>query len=135
MTRIGSSRLIAAVVTAIVGAWVLSGCGGGDGGPVSTGGSIVGRTIDAATGLGLGNVQVSVVTSSGVRVGISTTPDGAFTIKNVPPGHYTVLTVTPDPTLYGSPRTIAVDIIVTEGATTSLPGPILILDELPPAPA
>lgn len=135
MTRIGSSRLVAAVAMAIVGAWALSGCGGGGGGAVVTGGSIVGTTIDAATGLGLGNVQISVVTTSGVRSALSTTPAGQFTIKGVPAGRYTLLTVTPDPTLYGAPRTVAVDVVVTEGGTTSLSGPILILDDDPPSPA
>jgi hypothetical protein len=135
MTRIGSSRLVAAVAMAIVGAWALSGCGGGGGGAVVTGGSIVGTTIDAATGLGLGNVQISVVTTSGVRSALSTTPLGQFTIKGVPAGRYTLLTVTPDATLYGAPRTVAVDLVVTEGGTTSLSGPILILDDDPPSPA
>lgn len=135
MTRIGSSRLVAAVAMAIVGAWALSGCGGGGGGPAVTGGFIVGTAIDAATGLGLGNVQVSVVTTSGVRSALSTTPNGQFTIKSVPAGRYTLLTVTPEPTLYGAPRTVPVDLIVYEDGTTSLSGPILILDDEPPDPA
>ncbi|MCE5217072.1 carboxypeptidase-like regulatory domain-containing protein [bacterium] len=128
MTVAAAALLVVASVT------VLGGCGGG-GTTAVRGGTITGRTIDGATSLGLGGVTVSVLTSSGERKAVSTTPDGAFTIKGMPAGTYTSLTVTPDPDLYGAPRTVSVTIVMPDNGAVTLSGPILVLDDFPPDPA
>ena len=130
------SQIIAAVSILVVAAVIsLGGCGGGSStAPAASGGSIIGRTIDAATGLGLGNVDVAVVTSAGVRTGTSTTPNGDFIITGIPAAAYTSLTVTPNAVIYGGPRTIAVSIVMPTNGVVTLPGAILILDESPPSP-
>ena len=122
-------------VAVVVG---LTGCGGGNNAaPAATGGAVTGRCIDARTGLGLGGVLVQVmVGATAVAHGTSTTPNGDFTVASVPPGNYAVLRVTPDPTVFGAPRNIALSpaIAVVDGVATPLPGVILVLDDVPPDP-
>ena len=124
--------VFAAVVAALSVSIVIGGCGGGGGAGV-LGGKVLGTTIDGATGMGLGGVQVAVEVAAGDwRAAMSTTPDGAFTIARVPVGVYNGLRIAPDPVLYGPARVIPVTIVVVQGGSAVLPGPILIIDEFPP---
>jgi len=140
MHRTFTPMVIAGIVIGVMAG--LAGCGGGNNpAPVDTGGSISGRTVDARTGVGLGGVTVSVtyVVITGTTVvtkpGTSTTPNGNFTISGVAPGSYSTLQVDAGPAYPAQADVVlAPPIEVTEGGVTSLPEPILVLDDGPPEP-
>lgn len=138
--------LAAACLAAMAVPLALSGCGGDDAAPNANGdtGIVRGRTIDARTALGLGNVRVAVgntvVTGGGqtqfVQAGAaySTTPDGEYEITGIAPGNYNTLRVTPSEQLYGVQPDQTVNITVAKGQTIVL-APVLVVDGLPPQPA
>lgn len=137
--------LVAAVIAALALSLMLPGCGGDDDdddGAVS-GGTVVGRTIDATWYEGLGGVQVIIgrvelVNGQAqfvpVRSAYSTTPDGVFTITGIPAGSYNRLRVVPNLEIWPQQDvTPSQPIVVADGQRVDI-GPILVLDDLPPSP-
>ncbi|HEY3397151.1 MAG TPA: hypothetical protein VGM19_05760 [Armatimonadota bacterium] len=128
LRRYGKAGLVAAVL-ALVLLILVSGCGGGGGtNPNTTG--VSGQIVDAASGLGIGNVTVRI----GGKTGLSTTPDGDFLVSGMSPGRYQVVIVpgamfvaVPGPPVY-------VDVV--QGHLTTLPGVLFVVDSTvqPPAP-
>ncbi|NSW54656.1 MAG: hypothetical protein HPY44_01465 [Armatimonadetes bacterium] len=144
-----STRLMklfaAACLVALAVPLALSGCGGDDAAPNANEdtGIVRGRTIDARTALGLGNVQVAIgnrIVSGGqtqfVQAGaaFSTTPNGDYEITGIPPGTYNTLRVTPSQQLYGPQPDQTVNITIAAGQIVVL-APVLIVDGQPPQPA
>lgn len=138
MRRSASVSLLVASLAAIALAsfWV-GGCSSSSDDDGPTGGSVTGRTFDAASGLGIGGVTVAIETNSGEVSATSVAPSGTFSISGIPAGNYARLHITPDPGLYGVGSDFYVDIAITvsQGSSYDLPGNILIVDEAPPDPA
>jgi len=131
--------LAVGMVAAVMAVAILAGCGGGgsNDNPVTTGGTIAGRTVDAETNIGLGGVTVEVGTGAAVRTAVSTTPNGDFAIREVTPGTYTSLHVIPDPALFGAGSDFYVDklsLVVVKGGVAQLPAAIVITEGGPPTP-
>ena len=105
---------------------MLGGCGGGGGG-VGTG--VTGFIVDVTSGLGIGNVVVTL----GGKSGTSTTPAGRFVISGVAPGEYG-LVVHPGVMFVAVPGP-APRVTVPYNGQTEV-GTVLVIDPalLPPAP-
>lgn len=139
-----TTRLLSVVTAAClvaIAASCLTGCGGdadtGQGTPTT--GSITGRTVDARTSLGLGNVRVAVGTTSGAvfteaGATLSSAPTGDWTIAGLQPGTYNTLRVTPAESLFGAQPDKLATFPVVAGGNLVL-DPILITDGTPPTPA
>ena len=128
-----------AAIAALAVVMTVAGCGGGGTPAITTG--VTGFVVDADGGQGIGTVTVMVGTASGV----STTPDGAFTVKATP-GLQQVVSVVPSTQFVQVPGpTLYVDVVQGEltstfytlsgGNKTAVAGPILIIDphSLPPS--
>lgn len=120
---------LAALLT--VGAMLLVGCGGGDGGEGAQTGRITGVVQHAATQLGLGDVEVSVG-----NVSTRTASDGSFTLNNVPAGQRTVVVTAAAERGLVLPPGVDLTVTVQGGETTALSAPIQMIDaaDVPPDP-
>jgi hypothetical protein len=126
-------------IAALAVVMVVAGCGGGGTPAVTTG--VTGIVQDADSGQGIGNMTVMVGTASG----ISTTPEGAFTVQ-AKPGLKQVVSVVPTalfvqvpgPTLYADVvqgQLTSTFYTMSGGIKTEVAGPILVIDphSLPPS--
>ena len=115
-------------VLAGLAALLLGGCSSGGSSPAITTG-VTGFVVDAALpNPGIGNM---VITVGGVN-GVSTTPQGAFTVA-APAGLHQLLTVQ-ESTLFVPVSDAPVYVDVVAGQVTALPGPFFVVDRnsLPP---
>jgi len=132
MMNIGRCAALTAFVLIVVGAILLVGCGGGDGGGVvSETGSISGTIVHAATAQPLGDIEVA---AGGVTV--RTAADGTFTLDNVPAGQQ-VMQVQADASRgLALPPGVDLTVVVQQGQTTQLGGPVQMIDavDTPPEP-
>ncbi len=134
MTRLTRCAGWAALVVIAVAAIAVAGCGGGSEGSgfgPSTG-NISGSLVHAGSGLGLGGITISAG-------GVTTTTDasGNFTLSGVPVGQQTVaINPNPDRDLVLPPPADAIVVQVSDGQTSTLPDPVLLIDgpDAPPTP-
>lgn len=115
--------VFAAIVTVVVIALVMAGCGGGEGAPANVG-SVTGYIVDLPSGLGISEMLVTV---DGQYQATSTQPNGKFTVTGVAPGVSYDVTVTPTPqfTPIGDPPQATATVIA--GQTYAV-GTILVID-------
>ncbi|MGD9495452.1 MAG: carboxypeptidase regulatory-like domain-containing protein [Armatimonadota bacterium] len=129
MMKIGRCAGLTAVMAVTIGAVLMAGCGGGDGG--ATTGSISGTIVYAPNGQPLGGISVS----AGGRTTTSRS-DGTFLLKKVPAGAQT-LTVEADPNRgLAVPPGADLSVTVQAGQTVDLGSAIVLIDvaDLPPSP-
>ncbi|MFN8665663.1 MAG: TonB-dependent receptor [Gemmatimonadaceae bacterium] len=122
MTRrvLDSLRRLRVVARALAGSFFLASIAQAQA-PVPTG-RIVGRVIDAASGLGLSDVGIQVV---GTTLGAMSGVDGRYTIKNVPAGTVTIqfrrIGFTPKTVtgiMLGADKTLEQDVTLSTAAIT-----------------
>ncbi len=118
---------VVGVIAVLLGALMLSGCGSGGG---ETGGEVTGRIVDVTSGLGIGNVVVTVAGQSGT----STTPDGRFRITKIRPAGNYALQVQPGVVFVAVPGPQVRVNVPASGAVEV--GTVVVIDRalLPPAP-
>jgi len=106
---------------------IITGCGGG--GNAGTTGIVTGYVKDAASGLGISGLTVTIDGRSG-----RTSADGAFTVRGIPPGDYQLQVVPTE--LFVMVPGDPIIVTVVAGTTTVLPAPVLVIDpdNLPPNP-